>query len=195
VKIRKVGVIALGLSPLCGLIAWNLLSEPPTPADVATAVLAAPAVASVAPAPSEPPATPEPPKQMALGEWMEKRASGNPGVSSTPPHIQTVLSSFGLPEEMWESYASEPVETLEKRLGDLKAEFAALQQETAKLKEEHSELARGSDPKQADTFMRDEVLPIFDERNRLLGEALLVVNAKALASNAAPDMPSEMRVR
>lgn len=84
---------------------------------------------------------------------------------------------------------------LDKRLGDLKAEFAALQQETAKLKEKHSELARGSDPKQADTFMRDEVLPIFDERNRLLGEALLVVNAKALASNTAPEMPPEMRVR
>jgi hypothetical protein len=53
--------------------------------------------------PSEPLATLEQPKQMALGEWMEKRASGNPSVSSTPPHIQTVLSIFGLPEERWES--------------------------------------------------------------------------------------------
>jgi hypothetical protein len=188
-KIEKVSIIAFGLLSLGVIAAWRAHSGPAEPKSVE------PVAAVVAPTPSEPLATPEPPRQMALGEWMEKRASGNPSAPSTPPHIQTVLSSFGLPEEMWESYAAEPVEALEKRLGELKTEFETLRQETAKLKEEHSALARGSDPTQADTFMRDKVLPVFDERNRLLGETLLVVNAKALATNTTPDMPSEMRVR
>lgn len=191
-KIKTASFIALGLLSLGAVIAWKTASGPAAPeiptaaADRTTAV-----DGTVA---SQLPSAPEPAKAMALEEWLEKRASGDPSVPSAPPHIQTVLSSFGLPKEMWEEYASEPVEALEKRLGELKAEFATLRQKTGKLKEEHSKLARGSDPRQADAFMRDQVLPTFEVRNRLLGEALLVVNAKALATNGAPEMPAEMRV-
>ena len=132
---------------------------------------------------------------MSYDTWLEKRAAGDSELPSAPPHVQTVLSSFGLSVTMWDHYLEQSAEELDKRLGELKTEFAALQAETTKLRDRHSALAQGGSAAEADKIMRDEVMPLFDSRDKLLGETLLVVNAKSIVSGVAPDMPAEMLAR
>src|SRR5690349_198599 len=61
---------------------------------------------------------------MTMDQWLEKRASGDKDVPSAPPHIQTVLESFGLSVAMWDHYVGQSAAELDERLGELKTEFA-----------------------------------------------------------------------
>jgi len=130
-----------------------------------------------------------PAKAKSLEEWVKRQAEGGAVAGGVPPHIEAVLSSFSLPSELWDEYENQPVENLERRIDVLKQEFELLQQGTEELKSEYTELSVRGETDAAERLMREEILPRFEARDRLLGEAIVVVNAKSLLAGVAARSP------
>ncbi len=139
----------------------------------------------------------EPVESMRPGstlEWAEARGKGDPKAKSlVPPNIQAVLSGFGLEQKLWDKYRDQSAEQLTGRLQELKGQFASLKSNTDTLRDRHSQLAREGHEEDAKQLIDEEMLPLMNQRDRLLGEAILVVNAKAMVTGLIDEVPSEMR--
>ncbi len=137
------------------------------------------------PVAEEPPIAEEPAPTsndgLGLAQWVEAKARGE-DVPETPPNIQLILESYNLDPAMWETYRDQSAEALGKRLKQLEELRQPLVKKTRRLTEKRRELLDQGDQAAARELMESEIITLFAERDKLLGEALLVVHAKAAAS-------------
>ena len=127
-------------------------------------------------------------------EWAEAHGKGDPKAKTlVPPNIQAVLSGYGLDKKLWDRYREQSADQLTGRLKELKGQFDSLKSNTDSLRDRHSQLAREGHEEDAKELLDEEMMPLMNKRDQLLGEAILVVNAKAMVTGLIDEVPSEMR--
>lgn len=93
-------------------------------------------------------------------------------------NVEDVLDKYNLDEHLWEKLRYMSNEQLDAYLSGIQEEFKRLQQASYEMIDLHNEFFEKGDEQTALEFIENEIFPIFEERDKLVGQAILVAMAR-----------------